>query len=307
VGSAGEVIVTESGLDTTSFDKMGSIRMSHHPLNPRVSLHSDRVFIRGGQLDIVNSTIAPGSGDDNEIKIGLTGNLSIVGVQNIQDLTSTLPGGLYTATTDAGNAGNLELKVDGLKLSQGAKIEAGSFATGNGGNLNIKANTISLSGIKANKSLSNYETEISNVVRSQGDGGDSTINVGGKFEVLDGARVTSNNKGTGKGGDMLINTGSMLLSAEGTGIIIATTGAGSPGDLSINTKSLNIQNGGRIQATASGAAKGSNVNINSESITLSGDDTGIVGGSTSMTTGNARGGDLLINAGNIKISEGGGG
>ena len=289
VGSAGEVIVTEPGLDTTSFDKMGDIRLSHDPLGP-LSINSNKVFVRGGQLTIDESVILTESGDVSGIDIGLTGNLFIRGIQDIQDLSSFIPGGLYAPTANEENAGKIVLKVAELKLVQGARITTDTFGSGNGGNLTIKANTISLSG---------NGTSILSEVHSQGDGGDLTINVEGKFEILDGAQVSSSNGGFGKSGNLTISANTILLSGNGdkkTAISSGVRGQGDGGDLNINVKDkFDILNGAHVNSNNDGTGDSGNMIINAGSILISAEEKPEFTGIFTSTFGTGSPSDLTIN------------
>ena len=286
VGSSGKVVVTESGLDTTLFNKMGDIRMSHDLLGP-VSISSKKVFVRGGELILNESVIYTEPGKDNGINIGLTGNLTILGFQKNQNLSSFLPGGLYTATVNEEDAGNMVLKVAELKLDQGAIISTDTLGAGNGGDLTIRASSISLSG---------EGTRISNLVRSQGNGGDLTINVEDKFEILNGALVSSNNIGTGKGGNAKIQANSILLSGDGvgTGISNEVASRGDGGDLTINVEDkFEILNGAQISSSNGGTGKSGNLAITANNISLSGGE-----GKTAISSaviGQGEGGNLTIN------------
>ncbi len=161
-GSAGEVVMNESGIGTSSFTKGGDIHLSHAQDNPVTIINDSMqiadidvsadsagsVVIRGGQMVMNNTNIwsQTTNGGGGGIDIGLAGDLTIKGVAEIPNVEITPQSGITSSTTGEGKAGNIRLNVDKLKLTHGTHVYSTSRSSGNGGDLFINTNSILLEG-----------------------------------------------------------------------------------------------------------------------------------------------------------------
>jgi large exoprotein involved in heme utilization and adhesion len=109
---------------------------------------------RGGDLNIVaqqlqildGSAVSTTPGPESK---GRGGDLNVSA--NSIELRGTparaaVPGGLFTTTLGASDAGNLKVHTGQLIVADGAQISASSAGSGRGGNLTVTADTIDLSG-----------------------------------------------------------------------------------------------------------------------------------------------------------------
>ncbi len=112
-------------------------------------------------------------------------------------------------------------------------------------------------------------------VDTSGPTGGSVVIRGGQLTLNNSCTISSNTQGSGKGGQMNIRiAGSTNLSARST-IKTTTSGAGAAGDLSVSSSAMGLTTnsfiGSQALTTTTSTAKAGKVNINSGSLTISGE------------------------------------
>ena len=220
-----EVVLSGSGqsatLTPTGFGSLGQIGLTNNSTLRTSGNPSGTVFIRGGQLTmvdalIVSNTLGSVNGPATSVDIGIDGTVAISG--NF---------GLFSTTEGSGNAGAISLQVGKLTLTGGA-INASSIApgTGNGGNVTVTATdsvTISGSGI---------------ITQTNGSGNAGSIDVQAPRVLLTGGGTISASAPTpttGNGGNVTVTaTDSVTISGQTTsgfssGITTSASGSGMPG------------------------------------------------------------------------------
>jgi filamentous hemagglutinin family protein len=305
VGSAGEVIVNNSEIQTTPFKQMGNIRLSQDPLIPRTPIESGgvvgnvdvssdtagKVSIRGGQLVMDNSFIASETktGNGGGISIKLTNDLSISAPKSSNPELATASG-ITSFTKGKGNAGNIKLDVVGLKLADRTKIDtrARNASTGNAGDLTINANSIQLKDVDPD-----IDTQLTTASKGDGNAGNITI-ISDKLELQGSSLIDSSTYDNGKGGDLNIKTDDLKILNSGN-ILNLTGAAGNGGTLKINANNILLSgNNTAINSSAFGSGDSGNLTIISEKLELS---NGAQIMSSSLSQGNN--GDIFVNSSEI--------
>ncbi len=211
VQSAGEVIVNESGLDTTLFTEMGDIKISSNQniVKNELDVSADtagKIFIHGGQMVMNNANVVAGTANGNggDIDIALTGNLNINGATKQPGEDSTPIRGLSTITSGAGKAGNIEINVLGLQLHDNASIISTTGGHGNAGDLVIKAVDI---------------------------------------DVFNNGIIFDSTLSSGHGGNVMITATRQLHVHNGGQIVVSTLNSGNSGNLDVKAEQLTMREG----------------------------------------------------------------
>jgi large exoprotein involved in heme utilization and adhesion len=210
-----------------------------------------------------------------------------------EDLTASNESLISSATLGGGKGGDILIDVKKLALSSGSAFDTPTKGAGMGGSLTINASdSVSISG--------SIGTSISGIY--------------------------NNAFGEGNGGIVSVTT-PILAMDKGARIETASVASGNAGELCLNTGTLNMTDGAYITTQSKGSGNAGILNItSSESISLSGADTGIycnafssgAGGSSIITTpvlniskgakiqsgavGTGNGGDLYIKVGNLFLA-----
>lgn len=235
-----------------------------------VRVFADQVTLTDGAT-IASAALGTGQGGDVWVDAA---DITIIGV----DPRTFFPTTITAATTHSANAGNLNLVTDRLRLQEGGRIDASTFATGNAGTIKIRADeSIEISGTvpgSINPSfISSAANEIDQALREffeqqgifvptlpSGDSGNVTINTP-RLSVGDGAQVTVRNDGSGDAGLLTVNADVVeLISNAG---LTASTQEGSGGNIILDLQEvLLLRQGSFVSAEARGIGNGGNITLN---------------------------------------------
>ncbi|MEL6492586.1 MAG: S-layer family protein [Cyanobacteria bacterium J06621_3] len=280
-GNAGNVDLQADTLQVAEGAQLSSGTFSQGDAG-RLNLQVDTLqVIRGGQ--ITSGTFGAGSGGDLTIQanqIELTGaQTDIPGV-----ISFGAPSGIF-ATTEAaggGNAGNIDIQVNTLQVTEGAQITSGTFGTGRGGGLTIQSNQIELTGALV------LRNEVFSFARPSGifastetaDGGNAgSIDLrADTLQVTEGAQIASRTRGQGNGGSIVIQANALQLSKVEpvfgfpSRIIVSTDAAdgGNAGSINLQVDTLQVTEGGQIASRTRGQGDGGTIVIQSNDLQLSG-------------------------------------
>ncbi|NJR20013.1 MAG: filamentous hemagglutinin N-terminal domain-containing protein, partial [Calothrix sp. CSU_2_0] len=217
-----------------------------------------------------------------------------------------------------GNAGNINVTTENLKLTNGAFISNNIYGTGNAGNIRITARDINLD--TWSKVDSNIAPE------GVGNGGEISINTNTIF-LTNGSYIYSSILGRGNAGNIMIDAkdsiaidgvlvdGNQLFGispdlfiASSIGSDLLNIGVGKAGDISITTPFLSLTNGGEVTSRGGGQGNSGNITINTR-------DKVIIDGFkgkdflnsqiSNAVTGNGNGGDIRINTGDLVVKNSG--
>jgi len=314
-GSAGEFIVNEAGVDSSSFTKGGNIHINHSANSPMATIENNiptadidvsadsagKVVIRGGQMVMDNASIwaATTNGAGGMIDIKLADNLTLNGATEKSEIEKNPQMGITTGSLGKGNAGNILLDINELKLTNKAQIQSITNSSGHGGDITINANSILLKGnnSKTHPKLMTSATETGNA-------GNIRVNATEQVKISN-AEISSTTTFKGQDGG---HAGAIIVkspSIEVTGInsnISTETGifaTGNAGDITIQTENLEMLDGTKINAKTSGRGLGGDITVNSSTILLSGLNTGFVAGASENRANNA--GNIVVNSDSLDM------
>ena len=177
----------------------------------------------------------------------------------------------YVDLDSRGNAGEIRINTNNLKLENGSLITTQNLGIGNAGQITINA-------------------QESFVI----DGAGKTVDFSDEIESLknfrSGVLSSIEEMAIGQGGDIDISTNSLQIMNQGQ-LNTRTNGMGNAGNINIQANSIGLTNGGLINAAAEANAlgEGGNIKIRARNLTLES------GSIISARSGQERGGNVEIN------------
>jgi len=290
IDSSAISIVAGSGGAITIISKNGTIALENSQIISNtnsgkggdITLQARAVELNNGSAIIAGTT---GSGEGGKISISAD-SVNINGTGNNSSILkdflgngippsniSSLKDGIFAVTAGDGKAGDLNIDTKQLILQNQAVVFALTLGNGQGGNLNVNAPE-------------------------------------GSIKVIDSGlfAATSGTGNAGNAGNFKISASNIEITgnspATKTGFVSVTLGTGSTGLFTVETQNLNIQNWAGISTETRGSGSVNDLTINADKIFLNGNkltESGVL----SSTRGTANGGNVIINAVDIELKNGG--
>ena len=224
-----------------------------------------------------------------------------------REITLQEQAAITTEVLGSGMGGNVSINADQLRvLGQNgyALVSVASFSTGNAGNLDVTARDVMLQG--GSNSFVGLTTQVNSSSPTSANAGAINITTG-SLQVLDGAQISAGLfRGNGTGGNIQVSAGDIVIAGRNAGGYAAgifsnvdglySTGMG--GNIAINADSLALRDGGMV-SSAAGQTYGAAGNIQIAVGDLSVSSGGLI---TASTKGTRDGGDITINAAQIRLS-----
>ncbi|WP_261219741.1 filamentous hemagglutinin N-terminal domain-containing protein [Ancylothrix sp. D3o] len=258
---------------------------------------SGNIFINTRNLTandggVITTSPAPtATGTGGSLTVNATESVELNGVP----VGYPVPGGLFTTTLGAANAGELIVNTRRLRVLNGTQISAAASGAGQSGDLTVNAEDIELGGISEDgRWLGGLFTSSSLLIvagqRGNAAAGNLAVNTQ-RLMVRDGAQVSAATGGKGSAGSLRVNA-SEFLEISGFGvsnntgleslgltnevregrvrssISAFTSGEGTAGDLVLKTSELIVRNQGQIQVSGSGTGNAGNLQIEAGRIRL---------------------------------------
>lgn len=300
--SAGEVQPNSGQIDTSSFNQLGHINIkSAIPSQPTFldtsATGGGEIVIRGGELALDNAILISdtfGNADGKTIDVKVRNNLTI-----------SNSAGIISETDGSGNAGNISLQADALKISSsGIFSEKSNFSSGRGGEIIINATRVEL------KQFSIIDSFTGNQSTNQGGSIEITAD---NLIIREGSIVQSGSglSGTANGGAISITANNQLIIRDGVDNndsgIFSNGGDGDAGAITIQAGTLLLKNGAQIAGDPLGSGAGADITINAKEITLesNADDANskaIISSKTPFLSPNGTPGTVAITADEVNIS-----
>jgi len=295
VGSAGEVVPTETDLELRGFGALGTLTMWRDPEVERISVDKGEPFgeVPLGDLD----TSGTGSG-----------------AMFIRGENWLHHGGWVFADTYGGQAGqDIDVAVTGdLTLLNGGVIGTRTFSKSNAGSVTVAARNLLV-----DRMGSEFVTGLISSADpdSTGAGGNVNLTIADNLTVQNGGQIRASTFSEGNAGVITVTARNLLVdgmgSASVTGLASSaepdSTGAGGNVNLTI-ADGLTVQNGGVIRASTFGAGKAGVVTVTARNLLVDGmGSTLFTGLSSSAERGSTEaGGDVnLTIADTLTVQNGG--
>jgi filamentous hemagglutinin family protein len=269
-----------------------------------------------GGAQIQSSSAGVGRGGDTTI---IAGTVSVAGENSRFDI----PSNIGTASRGAGDAGNIFMEVDTLRLVDTGGIAVTGFAGGRAGNVTIRAaGSVEITGTD---SSGRFASGIFAAVLGDGDGGtisitaprlvmdQGTIDGGvgdeatgkasrieldvGELTMRNRADIFSTSFGAGEGGEIDVRAGSLFIADRGSGLFSRAEGSGNGGSIRVVADDVRLENGASITTESvsqtSDAGDAGNIDI------VVGGDLRLSDASITTAAAQAFGGSIAIEAGSL--------
>ncbi len=247
-----------------------------------LTINTGQLIARDGAV-VATSTLGTGSGGNLTVtanSVEVTG--VSVGSFNLLGLPGSAPisSGLFTlSSVGSGVAGDLTINTRTLLVQEGGAISTSTLNGLAAGNININApdlvelrgtgqlqivqeilkGTIDPSDLRSGIFSSSFGGKVGNI----------TIETG-KLIATNGGVVSASAFEDGLGGNLTVNAPGGVVELTGGGLLTGTVGSQAAGDMTINTGQLTIRDGAQVSAGSFAAGKGGNINVNAESVEVSG-------------------------------------
>ena len=313
VASAGEVVVDApdpaSPVDVASFTAMGDVNVSAGVEIDLASAQSGATVVRARDLTLDSSNLSSETGveDGGDIDIALDGTLELNGGAKIS-----------TTTLGLGDAGNVRIEAETVRVLDRSQVLAVTEAQGDGGDIEVVArDTILLDRLVAEGTTADTGISAQSCVIAPGDEvvcGPDPANVGdggnirleaGLVRIVDQAKVFANTLGAGDGGNISVAADIVEIDGETdengmeTGIFAQTLAAsdgGPGGNIDIAAGAITLIHG-VLDATSFGSGRGGGITLTADLVSLDaggGGNTGIAAATLGFANDGNDGGDVVI-------------
>lgn len=252
----------------------------------------------GGQVFV--GTQGTGAGGDLIVNASET-----VDVSGVSPTQPSIFSAAYSYSDGDGNAGNLLINTNTLKISNGGQVSTTAFGNGQGGNLTVNAVTVQLTGGSADQvnglfAQAGSSNPLANTPDATGQGGNLTINTG-MLVVQNGSRVSAGTFDAGRAGNLVINASSSVQ-VMGRSVVdqspsllnAGSASSGAAGNLSVSTRRLTVEDGGRIAVSGTSTGVAGNLQITSPFIQLN--NQGVLAAETTAGQGN-----ITLNTSDLRL------
>ena len=281
-GDAGSIIIRATDVVMTNDASLdGSVDTGAIGNGGVIDIQADRIQMHQGS-QIASGVIGVGNGGSVAVRA------------NIIDASGERPdgletSGLYTVTVPGGvgNAGDIVVDAERVRLSGGAQFFAGTFGEGNAGNITVRARGIEVIGESVQEGFDSSIltaatraapdiTFLADVGGLSGAGGNITI-VAETIKVRDGGTIRSSTNGPSDAGAIAISAGEIEISGvsptESSSRISSSVGSdaiGNGSNITLNVDRLSVLDGGTITARTRGTGNAGSISVQADTIELSG-------------------------------------
>ncbi len=244
-----------------------------------------------------------GKGDAGQINIIASGDVSF---DNRAYIFSDVE------TGGVGKTGGIEIVARNISLTNRSQLNASTYAQGDAGNIKITAGNISFDG-----GQNGFPSAARSTV------GQGAVGKGGNIEitaqnlsVTNGAQLTSSTFGQGDAGNIKITaTGNISFDGGQGGLrsraasTVEKGAVGKGGNIEIVARNLYVTNGAGLSASTYGKGDAGSIKItDTDNVAIDGNEDVFFSGlySQSQPRSDGKGGEIIINARNISLTNGGG-
>ena len=311
-GKAGDIAVIANESITVAGERTGTLSEIGNQLisgstGDGGNIAIDTPILRlldGGQVS--SSIFGEGNGGSVNIRANL---VEAIG----DDAGGAFPSGILSvATQSTGNAANIKVVTDDLRLMDGAQIINLTRSDGNAGELIVRAsNSVEILGQDDLGAGSGLATNVD--LGGTGDGGNLFIEAE-LLRIADGGFVTASTLGDGNGGNLTVKATTVEISdgflnnngeVSGLNVSVWAEATGQGGNLIVEADSLRVFRGGQVTASTLGAGDAGSITLQVDEIEVSGisEDGEFVSSVSAFSETAFKAGSININSNNLTVSD----
>ena len=241
------------------------------------------ILVDAGQLTlsggarIFSATYGPGSG--GTVTVHAT-EVNLEGAASDNSFSSGIVANALGPGEGAGDAGDIVVEAQQVRLAGGAQIGSGTFGPGTGGTVTVQAKEVNLEGATTDNSTpSGLFANAQGEAEDAGDAGEIVVEAQ-QVRLSAGAQIGSITFGPGKGGTVTMQAKEVHLEGATTdnnfssGIFVNARGegegTGDAGTILVDADQLTLAGGARISSTTSGPGRGGTIAVRATTMTLEG-------------------------------------
>jgi filamentous hemagglutinin family protein len=287
--NAANILVDGQAAGYAAISSLASVSSTGHGGTVAVTSAGDITLRNGGQFD--SSTYSSGNAGGVQVRAASM-TLENVGAGSALSAVSSV-----SAPTASGNAGNIDVRVNGaLKIIGRSSIDSSVYTDGDGGSIKVDAGSILIDA----RALAAGGIRSLTWAPAGRKSGNIEVTTPGSLTILDGGVIDSSTAGGADAGSVKVSANNLLIHGQGdqerlTGIFSAalfdSTGHGGSIDVAVADK-LTILSRGEIDSTTYSSGNAGSVRVRAASILI--DDqgqggflTGIFSEATSSSSGHA--------------------
>jgi filamentous hemagglutinin family protein len=324
LGKAGniEINATEKisfdGENPTTFLSSGA----YNRVKSEAEGNAGDIHITAGLLSVTNggdiNTTTSGKGNAGNVNINAA-TVSFDGV-GPDGFSSGAYSRVEQVTPQAvGNGGSIKISAGALFVTNGAIVTTSTAGKGDAGSVSINAYTIFFDGIGSipNPDAGNEKQSSGaySAVKPSGVGDAGSINITAReFRVTNGAIAITSTLGQGDAGRVIIHANKVSFDGQGLDFYssgaysrVEPKGVGNGGSIELVADSLSVTNGAQLTADTFGQGSAGNIQVDANSVTLSG--VGVNGVSSGIITSTehgaiGKGGEITVNTAALRVQDG---
>lgn len=175
--------------------------------------------------------------------------------------SSGLPSGIFTSSSTAGNAGDIEIETHSFRIADGAALSARSQGDGQGGRITVNANR-SFEAVNGGQVIT--------TTFGQGRAGNITVNAVEQITIAgsDPNYAARLSQFPDPISDFVVNAISETGSASGLYADTEPGSTGRGGDITMTAEQITIRDGARVTASSDGSERAGNIRLSASDIRL---------------------------------------
>lgn len=283
-GSGGDLIIDASNsIIVAGNSEVSSVTFGGGLAGNLIVTTEQLTLLDGGQL--TTSVVGTASlGDGGNLTINASEFVKVKGVSTSG--VSESPSRITAQTTGVGNSGTLNIHTKNFDLQDGGRISVAALegSTGQAGVLAINATeSFLVNGVGSVVLATSASPQPAGIISI------ATAD----FAIRNGGIVSASTSGSGEAGQIQINADTFSITGDSSRLLSSTSNTGSGGNIDIVTKHLNVFDGAQISTTTTGPGDAGRIDVKaSNSVTLTGSDSGLFATTTSASTG--QGGSIFV-------------